>query len=88
MSFSIISDRNKYECQHNCSVKLRTTHWDDELYPYYVYRVDELQLTFGSVTLKRRVCNDWGETFRGILDITCLQWTHGKYAHDTMCVYA
>nr|XP_022296115.1 uncharacterized protein LOC111105921 isoform X1 [Crassostrea virginica]XP_022296116.1 uncharacterized protein LOC111105921 isoform X1 [Crassostrea virginica]XP_022296117.1 uncharacterized protein LOC111105921 isoform X1 [Crassostrea virginica]XP_022296118.1 uncharacterized protein LOC111105921 isoform X1 [Crassostrea virginica] len=74
------TDRNKYECQHNCRVKLRTKHWGDELYPYRVYGVEELQLTFGSVILKRRVCEDWGEPYRGILDITCSQWTHDVYA--------
>lgn len=76
VSFFIFSDRNKYQCQRQCTVEIRNI-WSDEFYDY-VYHVKQLIVTFAGFTLTRRVCEDSVDTLRTTFHITCSAWTNGN----------
>lgn len=66
-----------YQCQHNCSVEIHD-YWDNDLNNLNIYRVNELHLTIGGLTLTHKVCQYVRGTVTVTFKIICASWTHGK----------
>ena len=87
MTDSLFSDKNMYQCQHNCSVEIHD-YWNDDLKNLYAYRVNELQLTINGLTLTHNVCQFVSETWRAYFKIICASWTHGKiFSYHKLNIY-